>query len=225
MSRSAFGGGPATGPARLGCCAVAGPGAGRAGGSAAGWQPGRAGTETGELTANPEGGRSDTLGVGAGPASGQIGSPAIVPAGIATPNARDRHLLWAWRYQDRCPASQLTQPVGGQAAWPGAGAWLPGSWQALVKGSGSDLSCADPLEGLGRPAHRRRPPARAASGPASRAGRQKGCLQCGHRRICSHPRGERAGVSPLELTKSDAVNRHPRIVRRRLQLPRRLLQN
>jgi hypothetical protein len=59
------------------------------------WQPGRAGTETGELTANPEGGRSDTLGVGAGPASGRIRPPAIVPAGIATPNARDPHLLWA----------------------------------------------------------------------------------------------------------------------------------
>jgi hypothetical protein len=49
---------------------VAGPGGGRAAG----------------LTANPE---------GAGPASGRIRSPAIVPAGIATPNARDPHLLWA----------------------------------------------------------------------------------------------------------------------------------
>jgi hypothetical protein len=89
--------------------------------------------------ANPEGGRSDTLGVGAGPASGRIRSPAIVPAGIATPKARDPHLLWAQRYQDRCPASELTQPAGGQAARPSAGAWLPGSWEALFKGSGSDL--------------------------------------------------------------------------------------
>jgi len=48
-------------------------------------------------------------------------------------------------------------------------------------------------------------------------------MQCGHRRICSHPRGGRAGVSPVELTKSDAVNRHPRVVRRRLKLPRCLL--
>jgi hypothetical protein len=139
MPRAAFGGGPATGPARLGCCAVAGHGAGRAGGLACRWQPGRAGAETGELTANPEGGRGDALGAGAGPASGRIRSPAIVPAGIATPNARDPHLLWAQRYQDRCPASELTQPAGGQAAWPGAGAWLPRSWQALFKGSGSDL--------------------------------------------------------------------------------------
>ena len=115
------------------------PGAARAGGLACRWQPGRAGAETGELTANPEGGRGDALGVGAGPASGRIRSAAIVPAGIATPNARDPHLLWALRYQDRCPASELTLPAGGQAAWPGAGAWLPGSWQALFKGSGSDL--------------------------------------------------------------------------------------
>jgi hypothetical protein len=87
----------------------------------------------------PEGGRGDTLGVGAGPASGRIWSPAIAPAAIATPNARDPHLLRARRYQDRCPASELTQPAGGQAAWPGAGAWSPGSWEALFKGSGSDL--------------------------------------------------------------------------------------
>ena len=26
-----------------------------------------------------------------------------------------------------------------QAAWPGAGAWSPGFWEALFKGSGSDL--------------------------------------------------------------------------------------
>jgi len=26
-------------------------------------------------------------------------------------------------------------------------------------------------------------------------------MQCGHRRICSHPRGERAGVSPVEVIK------------------------
>jgi hypothetical protein len=51
------------------------------------------GTETGELTANPEGGRGDTPGVGAGPAGGRIRSPAIVPVGIATPNARDPYLL------------------------------------------------------------------------------------------------------------------------------------
>ena len=95
------------------------PCAGRAGGLACRWQPGRAGTETGELTANPEGGRRDTLGAGAGPASGRIRSPAIVPAGIATPNARDRHLLWARRYQDRCPTSELTQPAGGQAGLAG----------------------------------------------------------------------------------------------------------
>jgi hypothetical protein len=56
--------------------------------------PRRAGTEIEELTANPEGGRSDTLGVGAGPASGRIRSPAIVPADIATPMP-DPHLLWA----------------------------------------------------------------------------------------------------------------------------------
>jgi len=51
----------------------------------------------------------------------------------------DPRLLWALLYQDRCPASELTQPAGGQAAWPSAGAWLPGSWEALFKGSGSDL--------------------------------------------------------------------------------------
>jgi len=91
-------------------------------------QPGRADTETAELTANPEGGRSDALGVGAGPASGPIRSPAIVPAGIATPNARDRHLLWARRYQDRCPASELTQPARGKGGLAGCrrvGARLP----------------------------------------------------------------------------------------------------
>ena len=49
---------------------------------------GRVGAAIGELTANPEGGRSGTLGVGAGPASDRIRSPAIVPADIATPNAR-----------------------------------------------------------------------------------------------------------------------------------------
>jgi hypothetical protein len=46
------------------------------------------------LTANPEGGRGDTLGVGAGPASDRIRSPAIVPADISTPMP-DPHLLWA----------------------------------------------------------------------------------------------------------------------------------
>jgi len=97
MSWAAFGGGRATGPARLECCAVAGPGAGRAGGLACRRQPGRADAETGELTANPESGRSDTLGVGAGPASGPIRSPALEPAGIATPNTRDRQLLSARR--------------------------------------------------------------------------------------------------------------------------------
>ena len=65
------------GPGALGVLRGGWPGGGRAGG----------------LTAHPEGGRSDTLGVGAGPASGRILSPAIVPAGIATPNARDPHLL------------------------------------------------------------------------------------------------------------------------------------
>jgi hypothetical protein len=58
------------------------------------WQPRRAGTETGELTASPGSGRGDTLGVGAGPAGGRIRSPAIVPADIATPMP-DPHLLWA----------------------------------------------------------------------------------------------------------------------------------
>jgi hypothetical protein len=51
----------------------------------------------------------------------------------------DPHPLWAWIYRDRCPASELTQPAGGQAAWPSAGTWLPGSGEALFKGSGSDL--------------------------------------------------------------------------------------
>ncbi len=45
--------------------------------------------------AKPEGGRSDTLGVGAGPASARIRSPAIVPADIATSPMPDPHLLWA----------------------------------------------------------------------------------------------------------------------------------
>jgi hypothetical protein len=52
------------------------------------WQLDRVGTAIEELTANPEGGRSGTLGVGAWPASGRIRSPAIVPADIATPSAR-----------------------------------------------------------------------------------------------------------------------------------------
>ncbi len=43
--------------------------------------------------AHPGGGRSDTLDLGAGPASDRIRSPAIVPAGIATPMP-DPHLLW-----------------------------------------------------------------------------------------------------------------------------------
>ncbi len=58
------------------------------------WQPARAGTAIEELTANPEGGRSDTLGVGAGPASDRIRSPEIVPADIAPPMP-DPHLRWA----------------------------------------------------------------------------------------------------------------------------------
>jgi hypothetical protein len=58
------------------------------------WQPRRAGTETGELTAKPGSGRGDTPGAGAGPAGGRIRSPAIVPADIATPMP-DPHLLWA----------------------------------------------------------------------------------------------------------------------------------
>jgi hypothetical protein len=109
------------GPGALGVLRGGWPPCGQGpGGLACRWQPGRAGTETGALTANPEGGRGDTLGVGAGPASGRIRSPAIVPAGIATPNARDPHLLWAWRYQDRCPASELTQPAGGKGGLAGS---------------------------------------------------------------------------------------------------------
>ena len=85
------------GPGALGVLRGGWPGRGQGRGLACRWQPGRADAETGELTANPEGGRSDTLGVGAGPASGPIRSPALEPAGIATPNTRDRHLLWARR--------------------------------------------------------------------------------------------------------------------------------
>jgi hypothetical protein len=101
------------------------------------WQRARAGTEIEELTASPRGGRSDALGAGAGPATGRIRSLAIVPADIATPMP-DPHLLWAQHYQDRCPASEFTQPAGGQGLGrvQARGCPAPGS---LFKGSGSDL--------------------------------------------------------------------------------------
>ena len=94
MPGAAFGGGPATGPGALGVLRGGWPRWRQGRGLACQWQPGRVGTEIEELTANPEGGRGDTLGVGAGPASGRIRSPAIVPADIATPMP-DPHLLWA----------------------------------------------------------------------------------------------------------------------------------
>ena len=94
----------------------------------------------------------------------------------------------------RAVARIRTYPAtGGQADWPSAGAWLPGSWEALFKGSGSDLR--DPRRPAGGPGKPGVPPPATsprASRPGGRAGRQKGRLQCGHRRIGSHPRGERA---------------------------------
>ena len=54
---------------------------------------------------------------------------------------------------------------------------------------------------------------------------QKGRLQGDHRSIGSHPGGERGGVGAIELSQGDAVERHLGVVRRRLQLPGRLLQD
>jgi hypothetical protein len=102
------------------------------------WQPGRAGTGIEQLTAKPAGGRSDTLGVGAGPASGRIRSPAIVPAGIAAPNARSAPAVGI-ALPGPLPRIRTYPASRRQAAGPRAGAWLPGSWEALFKGSGSDL--------------------------------------------------------------------------------------
>ena len=86
--------GPRWGLSRLGVLRGGWPRWRQGRGLACQWQRGRAGTETGELTASPGSGRGDTLGVGAGPAGGRIRSPAIVPADIATP-IPDPHLLWA----------------------------------------------------------------------------------------------------------------------------------
>jgi len=100
--------------------------------------PGRAGTEIEELTAKPEGGRSDTLGVGAGPASDRIRSPAIVPAGIATPNARSAPAVGHRSTRTFALHPNLpSQPAGRRLDRVQArGCPAPGS---LFKGSGSDL--------------------------------------------------------------------------------------
>src|SRR6266568_936242 len=61
---------------------------------------------------------SGTLGVGAGPASGRIRSPAIVPAGIATPNARIR-TCWGIALPGPLPCIRTypaSRRAGGRAA-------------------------------------------------------------------------------------------------------------
>jgi hypothetical protein len=63
------------------------------------------------------------------------------------------------------------------------------------------------------------------SRPGSGACGHQGRLQGGHRGIGSHPGGERGGVGAVELPQGDAIKRHLRVVRSRLQLPGRLLQD